>query len=165
MGITLNKGVLVVNLLSNLVGVLFCGALILGNKARLKKALIHPGTVWVLLFSALVFVYGKFKIGACMESMYSRQYQLLTVFPAILIMIIVFYNDEDVLGILSDVGAIITVTSLVTSLVFDPVWKEWVDGTVSESRVGATPAGTCVDTAKILLILLIPILYNFCPFL
>jgi O-antigen ligase len=106
-----------------------------------------------------VFIYGHFKIGTYTD-MYSRQYALLTIVPAILIMIILYYNMDDMLDILSVAGSFTIVTTLITSLKYDYVWGEWVDGTISESRVGATPAGTCVDTANFIIILLIPVIYN-----
>ncbi|MBR5648351.1 O-antigen ligase family protein [Pseudobutyrivibrio sp.] len=159
LGIVYNKIFMLINVAINGITILYCGYLGLKDKNTIKKSLINPAVLWVLLFSILVFIYGHYKIGTYTD-MYSRQYALLTVVPAVLIMIILYYNMDDMLEILSVAGSFTIVTTLITSLKYDYVWGEWVDGTISESRVGATPAGTCVDTANFIIILLIPIIYN-----
>lgn len=159
LGIVYSKIFMLINVAINGLAILYCGYLGLNDKKTIKKAIVNPAILWVLLFSVLVFIYGHFKIGTYTD-MYSRQYALLTIVPAILIMIILYYNMDDMLDILSVAGSFTIVTTLITSLKYDYVWGEWVDGTISESRVGATPAGTCVDTANFIIILLIPVIYN-----
>ena len=159
LGIVYSKIFMLINVAINGLTILYCGYLSLNDKKTIKKAIVNPAILWVLLFSVLVFIYGHFKIGTYTD-MYSRQYALLTIVPAILIMIILYYNMDDMLDILSVAGSFTIVTTLITSLKYDYVWGEWVDGTISESRVGATPAGTCVDTANFIIILLIPVIYN-----
>ena len=73
-------------------------------------------------------------------------------------MAILLYNNEDVLEIISKAGAAVIPLTLITSLVFDPVWIQLFKGNFY--RVGATPAGTCVDTGNLLLIMLIPVAYQ-----
>jgi len=159
LGIVYSKIFMLINVAINGLAILYCGYLGLNDKKTIKKAIANPAILWVFLFSVLVFIYGHFKIGTYTD-MYSRQYALLTIVPAILIMIILYYNMDDMLDILSVAGSFTIVTTLITSLKYDYVWGEWVDGTISESRVGATPAGTCVDTANFIIILLIPVIYN-----
>ncbi|MBR5953799.1 MAG: O-antigen ligase family protein [Pseudobutyrivibrio sp.] len=159
LGIVYSRIFMLINVAINGLAILYCGYLGLNDKKTIKKAIVNPAVLWVLLFSFLVFIYGHFKIGTYTD-MYSRQYALLTIVPAILIMIILYYNMDDMLDILSVAGSFTIVTTLITSLKYDYVWGEWVDGTISESRVGATPAGTCVDTANFIIILLIPVIYN-----
>ncbi|SCY27460.1 O-antigen ligase [Pseudobutyrivibrio sp. AR14] len=159
LGIVYSKIFMLINVAINGLTILYCGYLGLNDKKTIKKAIVNPAILWVFLFSVLVFIYGHFKIGTYTD-MYSRQYALLTIVPAILIMIILYYNMDDMLDILSVAGSFTIVTTLITSLKYDYVWGEWVDGTISESRVGATPAGTCVDTANFIIILLIPVIYN-----
>lgn len=159
LGIVYSKIFMLINVAINGLTILYCGYLGLKDKNIIRKSLINPAVIWVILFSVLVFIYGHFKIGTYTD-MYSRQYALLTIVPAILIMIILYYNMDDMLDILSVAGSFTIVTTLITSLKYDYVWGEWVDGTISISRVGATPAGTCVDTANLFIILLIPILYR-----
>lgn len=160
LGVTLGTSVVLVNLLADGLAFLFCGLLLLKDGATTKKGLINAGTLWVILFTALVFVYGTFNIGTCNTDIFSRQLILLTVVPPVLIMIMLTHNSQDIIDILSRAGAVVIVTTLITSLIYDDVWKEWVTGVISESRTGATPAGTCVDTGNLMLIMLIPIIYQ-----
>ena len=145
------------NVAANLVGIIFCGILTLNNFEDTKKALLNVSMIWLLVFSALVFIYGHFKIGVYTD-MYSRQYHILTVVPAVLIMLILFHNRSNVLNVVTSSSSIVIVATIITSIIYDPVWKEWLQGMTS--RVGATPAGTCVDTGNLMLVLLIPILYQ-----
>lgn len=159
LGIVYSKSFMLINVAINGFAILYCGYLGINDKKTIKKAFVNPAILWVLLFSVLVFIYGHFKIGTYTD-MYSRQYALLTIVPAVLIMIIIYYNMDDIIDILSVTGSFTIISTLIISLKYDSVWGEWVDGTISESRVGATPAGTCVDTANFIIILLIPIIYN-----
>ncbi len=158
LGIALGKGYVIANLLANMLGAVFCLCLFINDKQTTKKAILNPAIVWVLAFSIMVFIYGHFKIGVVYPDMYSRQYHLLTVIPAVIIMVILFHNKDDILDIIAWAGNIIIVATLITSLAFDHVWREWLDGMAS--RVGATPAGTCVDTGNLLMVLMIPALYQ-----
>ncbi len=160
LGIVYNKAFVLVNVAVNGLAILYCGYLGLKNKTIAKKSIINPAVLWVLVFTLLVFIYGHYRIGGITNDIYSRQYALLTIVPAILIMIILYHNQNDLLDILSVPGSFVIFATLIVSLIHDPVWVEWVDGTYSQSRVGATPAGTCVDTANFILILLIPIFYQ-----
>ena len=159
LGLTYNKGFMLANVAFTGVAILFIGALMLKDKTIAKASTLNLATLWLVAFSVLVFIYGHYNIGTPLD-FYSRQYALLTIVPSLCIMVILYYNHKDLLDVLSLSGSFLIVTSLITSLLFDPVWSEWVDGTISESRVGTTPAGTCVDTANIILVCLVPILYN-----
>ena len=136
---------------------LFCVFLMLDDKSRIKETLVNPATIWLVIFAIIVFVYGHFQLRYAADY-FSRQYMILTMFPAVLLMIIVAYNTADMLDILSISGTIVILTSLITSLCYDDVWSEWTEGMAS--RVGATPAGTCTDTGNLILVLLIPIFYQ-----
>lgn len=157
LGIALGKGYVLANVLACGIGFLLCLLLCIKDTKTTREALLSPAMGWLVAFSLLVFIYGHFKIGVYTE-MYSRQYHLLTVVPAVFIMVILFHNREDMLDIVSWSGNIVITLTLITSLIFDPVWGEWLEGMTS--RVGATPAGTCVDTGNLLLVLMIPPLYQ-----
>ena len=157
LGIALGMQYVLANVLANALGVAWCLALFVKDKATTKKALLNPAMAWALAFSILVFIYGHFKLGVYTD-MYSRQYHILTVVPAILIMVILFHHKDDMLDVISNAGCIVIPLTLVTSLLFDPVWKQLFMG--NAYRVGATPAGTCVDTGNLLLIMLIPLMYQ-----
>lgn len=159
LGITVNKWVLLINVFVNALGLVFCGLMFVQDKKQIKKGLLNPAVAWAVIFSALVFVHGHFKIGT-ISDFYSRQFAIMTVVPAVVIMLILFSNEKDVVEIIANAGSVIIFTTLVTSLLYDDVWKEWTNGTISDSRVGATPAGSCVDTANMMIILLIPIIYQ-----
>ena len=157
MGLTVYKSCVILNLLFDGLAFVYCLWLFLQDKAPMKKALCNAGIPWILLFSAIVMCYGHFQIRSGAEY-YSRQFTVLTVVPAILIFILFFYNKDDVLDILSISGTVIIISTLIVSLCYDYVWGEWLEGMYS--RVGATPAGGVIDTGNLVLILLIPILYQ-----
>jgi len=157
LGIALGMQYVLANVVANVLGAAWCFLLFVKDKNTTKQALLNPAMVWLIAFSVLVFIYGHFKLGVYTD-MYSRQYHILTVVPAVFIMVILFHNKEDMLDVISWAGNIVIVATLITSLIFDPVWGEWLEGMTS--RVGATPAGTCVDTGNLLLVMLIPLLYQ-----
>ena len=149
------------NVLFNFLAFVFCLVLFTTDKQLMKKVIISPAIVWILLFSTMVFIYGHFKLFTAADY-YSRMVTVLTVAPAILILVLLFYNRDDVIDILSVSGSVVIITTLITSLCYDYVWGEWLMGMYS--RVGATPAGGCIDTGNLVLILLIPILYQLIVF-
>lgn len=146
-----------INLLFNGFAALFCALLFTTDKVPMKKALISPAIVWIVLFSTMVFIYGHFKLFTAADY-YSRMITIMTALPAILILTLLFYNKDDVFDILSVSGSVIIITTLITSLCYDYVWGEWLMGMYS--RVGSTPAGGVIDTGNLVLILLIPIFYQ-----
>lgn len=157
LGVTLNKWCLIANLVADGLAAVYCLYLFLQDSKPLKKAVFSPATAWIVLFSTIVLIYGHFHIryGAIH---YSRQVTILTVLPALLLFILFFYNKENLLDILSISGSIVIVTTLIVSLKYDYVWGEWLMGMYS--RVGATPAGGVIETGNLILILLLPILYQ-----
>ncbi len=157
LGLALGMGYVLANVIANALAFLFCVVLYIKSKDVTKSAVFNIATLWLAIFSIMVFIYGHYQLGTA-SSMYSRQYHLLTVVPMVFVMIILFNNKDDILEIISNAGSIVIVATLITSLIFDPVWGEWLEG--MSSRVGATPAGTCVDTGNLLLILMIPLLYQ-----
>lgn len=157
LGLVFGNAYVLSNVAANLLAILFCGVLTINNLENTKKALLNVSMIWLIVFSGLVFVYGHFKLGVYTD-MYSRQFHILTVVPAVLIMIILFHNRENILDVITSSSSIVIVATIITSMIYDPVWKEWLQGMTS--RVGATPAGTCVDTGNLMLVLLIPILYQ-----
>ncbi len=160
LGLSHGAPVVLANLAACGLAAIFCLVLLLKEGAAgLKVAVLNPVTIWIVLFTVLLFIYGLTRYGNCYTEMFSRQYILLTMIPALLIMVMLQHTD-DIVDVLAKAGSIVIVTTLITSLIYDPVWQEWVNGTISESRTGATPAGTCVDTGNLMLVLLIPIIYE-----
>ena len=157
LGLALNKGCVLANLFFDGLAFLYCVHLFLRDNKTFKKAVLNPAIGWIIFFSAIVMTYGHFRIryGA---DYYSRMFTVLTVVPAILLLILFYYNKEELLDILSISGSVVIITTLITSLCYDYVWGEWLLGMYS--RVGATPAGGVIDTGNLVLILLIPILYQ-----
>ncbi len=158
LGLSHGKAYVGANLLVDFIAAAFCLCLFIKDKETTKKSVFNLATIWLLAFSILVFIYGHFKIGVAYPDMYSRQFHLLTIVPPVLIMVILFHAKDDLLDIISWAGNIVIVTSLITSLIYDDVWGEWLQGMTS--RVGKTPAGTCVDTSNLVLVLMIPPLYQ-----
>lgn len=156
-GLTVYNWCVPVNLLFDGLAFLYSIWLFLQDKAIMKKAVCNIAMIWIVLFSGIVMFYGHFHIRDGAEY-YSRMFTILTVVPAILILILLFYNKEDVIDILSTCGTVIIISTLIVSLCYDYVWGEWLEGMYS--RVGATPAGGVIDTGNLVLIMLIPILYQ-----
>lgn len=146
-----------INLIFNGLAVLYLGLLFTKDKAPVKKTLISPAFVWIVLFSTMVFIYGHFKLFTAADY-YSRMITIMTALPAILILMLLFYNKEDVMDVLAVSGSVVIITTLITSLCYDYVWGEWLMGMYS--RVGATPAGGVIDTGNLVLILLLPVMYQ-----
>jgi O-antigen ligase len=99
LGIALGKHYVLANVLANALGLAWCVALFIQDKSATKKALLNPAMAWVVAFSILLFIYGHFKLGVYTD-MYSRQYHILTVVPAILIMMILFHHKDDMLDVI-----------------------------------------------------------------
>ncbi len=149
---------LLINLLFNALAFGYIVFLSIDNREPTKKALISPALIWILAFSLLVFIYGHYRLFSSADY-YSRMMTIMTIAPAILIMTLLFHNSKEAtLDILSVSGSIVIFTSLITSLLYDDVWSEWLEGMYS--RVGATPAGGCIDTGNLVLLMLIPIFYQ-----
>ncbi|MBR5636676.1 MAG: O-antigen ligase family protein [Pseudobutyrivibrio sp.] len=146
-----------INVLFNGLALAYSLVLFTDSKKEAKNALVNPAIIWIVLFSLLVFIYGHFKLFTAADY-YSRMVTILTVAPAILILVLLFYNKDEVIDILSVSGSVVIITTLITSLCYDEIWGEWLQGMYS--RVGATPAGGCIDTGNLVLILLIPIFYQ-----
>lgn len=145
------------NLIFDGLAFIFCCILFLNDKETTKKSVLNIAVLWLVIFFIEVFIYGYFKFGVS-ASFYSRQYSILTMFPAVLILIMLSHNKDDVVEIISRAGSVIIITTLIASLLFDSVWTEWLDGVTA--RVGATPAGTCLDTGNLMMIMLVPIFYQ-----
>ncbi len=145
------------NVIFNCLALAYIALLFTQDKEPVKKTLISPAFVWIVLFSVMVFIYGHYRLFTSADY-YSRMMTILTALPAILILALFFYNRDEVIDILSISGTVVIITTLITSLCYDYVWGEWLLGMYS--RVGATPAGGCIDTGNLVLILLIPIFYQ-----
>ncbi len=145
------------NVVFNLFSISFCVLLHFEDKSVFRKVVITPAMLWIVSFSFLVFIYGHFNLFTS-ANYYSRMMTILTALPALIILALLYYNKEDVLDILSVSGTVVIITTLITSLCYDYVWGEWLIG--MHSRVGATPAGGCIDTGNLVLLLLIPIFYQ-----
>ncbi len=157
LGLTVSKWFVVANLLADGLAAAYCIYLFINDKAPLKKVLFSKAFAWIVFFSGLVLIYGHFHIrfGA---PYYSRQITVLTAIPAVLLLVLFFYLKDMLLDILSISGSIVIISTLIVSLCYDYVWGEWLMGMYS--RVGATPAGGDIETGNLVLILLIPILYQ-----
>ena len=145
------------NVIFNLLTIAICVVLHFENKGVVKKVFVTPAFAWIVSFSFLVFLYGHYRLVSSADY-YSRMMTVLTALPAVLILALLYYNKNDIFDILSVSGSVVIITTLITSLCYDYVWGEWLMG--MHSRVGATPAGGCIDTGNLVLLLLIPILYQ-----
>lgn len=157
LGISVNRPVAYVNYIVDAIAFLFCLLLFYKDKETTIRSFFNLATLWIVLFAAVEYVYGHFQIREAADY-FSREYLILTLGPAILIMVILYNNADEMMDLLTIPGAIFIPAILITSIFYDPVWKLFLEGMVY--RVGATPAGSCTDTGNIILILLIPIVYR-----
>ena len=159
MGLAFGNIYVGINLLFDFLAFVYCICLVIFNedKRPVKNAILSPAIAWALIFSILVYVYGHYQIRYS-SIHYSRMYAILTVAPAIFILILLYYNSKEIMDILCNAGTVVIMTTLVTSLIFDEGWGKWLQG--DYARVGETPAGTCIDSGNLILLMLIPILYR-----
>ncbi len=127
------------------------------NHKITKKALINLAMLWLVVFCFLMFLYGHFGFRTCADY-FSRQYLLLTIVPPVMILVMLWNCKEDILDILCKVAMVIIPTFFVTVPLYDEYIVDWFNGEFS--RLGSTPAGTAIDTGRIYLLMMIPLLYK-----
>lgn len=154
----ISKGPILVSLILDAVAFAYIIVLSKDNMDSTKKAIVNPAIVWLVLFLVMEYAYIFFKIGTPSLEIYSRQFRILTVAPAVLIFFILWHNKDDILDVLAKSGTLVIVATLILTLFYDPMWKTWIDGT--QYRFGTTPGGTVIDTGNLYMIMLIPILYK-----
>lgn len=157
LGIAINRPVAYVNYLVDALAFLFCLLLFFKDRQTTIKSFFNLATLWIVLFAAVEYVYGHYQLRDS-ANYFSREYLILTLGPAILIMVILYNNADEIMDLLTIPAAIFIPAIMATSFFYDPVWKQLLEG--NDYRVGATPAGTCTDTGNIILILLVPVFYR-----
>ena len=149
---------MLLNLAINGLSFLYLIVLSVQDFNKTKKGLLSAAIIWVVAFLVMEYAYIALKIGTPSLEIYSRQFRILTVGPAILIFLMLWHCREDMLEILCHVGVLIIVATLALTFCYDPLWKTWIDGT--QYRFGETPGGTVIDSGNLYMIMLIPILYK-----
>lgn len=154
-GATMSYAV-ILNLVVDLIGAVYCFFLFVQNKTSIKKCLCNQMTIWLIIFLLLEFIYGHF--GFVKETTYySIQFTILTVGPALLCYFIMFFS-EDLLGLLAKAGSIVILATFITNLKYDYLWEYALKGEFY--RLGTVPGGSVIDTGNLYLLMLIPIMYE-----
>ena len=148
---------IIMNLAVDTIGFIYCLLLSAGDFQRTKKSIFNIAILWLVIFQAILFVYGHFNLFSGNNG-YSMQYTILTIGPALLCYEILWHNSDDLIEILSIVGVIIIIATYLTSMKYDHLWGDALEGRFY--RLGAVPGGTDIDTGNLYLLMLIPILYS-----
>ena len=147
------------NLAVDILGFVFCLLLTKQDFNKTKKSIFNMAILWLVIFQAIVFIYGHFDLFNGNSNIYSMQYTILTILPAVLCYEILWHNSEDMVEILSIVGIIIIIATYLTSMKTDHLWGDALEGRFF--RLGKTPGGSDIDTGNLYLLMMIPILYCF----
>ncbi len=156
-GVTAGYAVLI-NLLACLVGFIYCLFLAKEDFVETKKSIFNVAVLWLIIFEAIVFVYGHFDLFDGKDMMYSMQYTILTIMPAVLCYEILWHNKDQMIEILSPVGVIVIIATYITTIKYDYLWGLALKGEFY--RLGKVPGGTDIDTGNLYLLMLIPIFYS-----
>ena len=146
------------NLAVDILGFVFCLLLTKQDFNKTKKSIFNMAILWLVIFQAIVFIYGHFDLFNGNSNIYSMQYTILTILPAVLCYEILWHNSEDMVEILSIVGIIIIIATYLTSMKTDHLWGDALEGRFF--RLGKTPGGSDIDTGNLYLLMMIPILYS-----
>ncbi|SFN77690.1 O-antigen ligase [Pseudobutyrivibrio sp. UC1225] len=147
----------VINLAADFLGFAYCLILTKEDFKRTKESIFNVAVLWLVIFQALVFVYGHFNLFDG-NNIYSMQYTILTILPAVLCYEILWHNRDELIEILSSVGAIVIVATYITTIKYDYLWGLALQGQFY--RLGKVPGGTDIDTGNLYLLMLIPIMYS-----
>lgn len=148
---------IIMNCAVDVIALAYCVILAMGDFQLTKKSIFNVAILWLVLFKGIEFVYGHF--GLFMKSeMYSRQYVILTVLPALLTYELLWHNRDDVLDILSVVGSVVIIATFITNVKYDHLWSDVLEGEFY--RLGEVPGGTVIDTGNLYMLMLIPLLYT-----
>ena len=102
---------MLLNLAINGIAFLYLIVLSIGDFEKTKKGLLSAAILWVVAFLVMEYAYIAFHIGTPSLEIYSRQFRILTVGPAILIFFMLWHCREDMLEILCNVGVLIIVAT------------------------------------------------------
>ncbi len=156
-GVTMPYAVLL-NVVVNCIGIVYCIALTIQDFERTKKSIFNIAILWLVIFQAILFVYGHFNLFSGYVGFYSRQYVLLTVVPALICYEILWHNSDQIVEILSTVGVIVIIATYITTMKYDHLWGDALEGRFY--RLGRVPGGSDIDTGNLYLLMSIPILYS-----
>ena len=146
------------NLAVDILGFVFCLLLTKQDFNKTKKSIFNMAILWLVIFQAIVFIYGHFDLFDGNSNIYSMQYTILTILPAVLCYEILWHNSEDMIELLSIVGVIVIIATYLTSMAYDSLWQDALEGRFF--RLGKTPGGSDIDTGNLYLLMMIPILYS-----
>ena len=146
------------NLAVDILGFIFCLFLTKQDFNKTKKSIFNVAILWLVIFQAIVFIYGHFDLFSGNSNIYSMQYTILTILPAVLCYEILWHNSDDMIEILSIVGIIIIIATYLTSMKTDHLWGDALEGRFF--RLGKVPGGSDIDTGNLYLLMMIPILYS-----
>ena len=145
------------NLFVDIIGFIYCILLTIADFARTRKSIFNLAILWLVIFQAVLFVYGHFNLFSGNNG-YSMQYTILTILPAMFCYEILWHNSDQLIDILAPVGVIVIIATYITSMITDPLWGDALEGRFY--RLGKVPGGTDIDTGNLYLLMLIPILYS-----
>ncbi len=147
----------VMNVAVCLLGLLFCLLLTIEDFEGTRKSIFNIAILWLIIFEGIVFIYGHFDLFEGKDMMYSMQYTILTVLPALICYEILWHNKKDIIDILCPVGSVVMIATFITTIKYDHLWGDLLNGEFY--RIGLVPGGTDIDTGNLYLLMLIPILY------
>lgn len=145
------------NLIADGIGFIYCLVLTKMDFEAAKKSIFNVAILWLVLFQALQFVYGHFMLFDS-NDIYSMQYTILTIGPAVLCYEILWHNREQLIEVLSPVGVIVIIATFITTMKYDYLWEYAFRGEFY--RLGEVPGGSDIDTGNLYLLMLIPIFYS-----
>lgn len=155
-GVTKNYAI-IMNLFADFLGFVFCCILTKQDFQKTKASIFNVAILWLVIFQLIVFVYGHFKLFID-NDMYSMQYTILTIGPALLCYEILWHNRGQIVDILAPAGVMVIVATFLTTMKYDYLWGLALKGQFY--RLGKVPGGSDIDTGNLYLLMLIPIFYS-----
>ncbi len=148
---------IIMNCVVDVIAIAYCIILAIDDFELTKKSIFNIAILWLVLFKGIEFVYGHFGLFLKSE-MYSRQYVILTVLPALLVYELLWHNRGDILDMLSVGGSVVIIATFITNVKYDYLWGDALHGEFY--RLGEVPGGTVIDTGNLYMLMLIPVLYT-----